>query len=243
MLNVYPVLFTDDTRVKDAIDFCKEAHGKQKRKYTGKPYCTHCFEVASLVLLAGGDRDTVIAALLHDVLEDTDTTCSVLLYYFGDVVASAVVALTSHPYKEGGPNRAERKRMDRMRLAKADFWVTVIKCADILSNIGNIVEYDPDFAKVYLPEIREMLAVLPKSTMRDVASMALDDAFFSLRGYDERRVEIIQGTYTLFKRIADTCDKQEDRESAEKDAQAAADAYKKLTGNDVLSTINERKTQ
>jgi (p)ppGpp synthase/HD superfamily hydrolase len=234
MMNIYPVLFTHDARIKEAIEFCKAAHGEQKRKYTGEPYYTHCFEVASLVLLAGGNSDMVMAALLHDVLEDTETTCSELLYHFGDAVASAVMVLTDHPYIEGGPNRAERKRLDRERLAKADFWVTVIKCADIISNTGTIVKHDPDFAKVYLPEIKELLSVLPKSIMHSIASAMLDTAFFSLIGYDERKAEILKGNYALFKRRAETYDKQADREEAEKDAQAAADAYKALTGKDVF---------
>ena len=71
--------------------------------------------------------------------------------------------LTDPPTVKGGPNRAERKRMTRERYAIAPAEAQTVKCADIISNTVSIVEHDPDFAVVYLSEVRALLDALDRA--------------------------------------------------------------------------------
>jgi len=150
-------------RLDKAILFSKVAHEAvgQKRKYTGEPYFNHPLRVMKLVAsVLPDDEDAQIVALLHDVVEDTDVTLAFIRDEFGQRVERGVFALTDTPTVEGGPNRKERKKMDRERIAKAEGWIQTIKVADMIDNTSSIVENDPNFAKVYLEEKRLLMKVL-----------------------------------------------------------------------------------
>ena len=150
-------------KLDKAILFSKVAHEAigQKRKYTGEPYFTHPLRVMKLVAsVLPDDEDAQIVALLHDVVEDTDVTLAFIRDEFGQRVERGVFALTDTPTVEGGPNRKERKKMDRERIAKTEGWIQTIKVADMIDNTSSIVENDPNFAKVYLEEKRLLMKVL-----------------------------------------------------------------------------------
>jgi len=150
-------------RLEKAKLFSKVAHEAigQKRKYTGEPYFNHPLRVMKLVAsVLPDDEDAQIVALLHDTVEDTDVTLAFIRDEFGQRVEQGVFALTDTPTVEGGPNRKERKKMDRERLSKAEGWVQTVKVADMIDNTSTIVEYDPKFAKVYLEEKRLLLSEL-----------------------------------------------------------------------------------
>ena len=115
------------------------AHEGQKRKYTFDPYFNHCANVAGTVALCDVSDEAVMAAYLHDVVEDTAHT------------------IVSHP--EDG-NRKVRKAIDRQHLAGADVEGATIKLADVLDNASSIMLHDPGFAEVYMPEKRAILGVL-----------------------------------------------------------------------------------
>jgi (p)ppGpp synthase/HD superfamily hydrolase len=145
------------------MQFAREVHATQARKYTGEPYWTHLAEVAGIVATVALDTDHAVAvAWLHDTVEDTDTTGSDLLLEFGSVVCKGVILLSD---LETG-NRAERKAASRARLAAAPGWVQTIKCADLISNTSSIVKHDPKFAVTYLEEKRLLLDVLTKADPR-----------------------------------------------------------------------------
>lgn len=80
-------------KIKLAIDFATKAHGDQRRK-SGEPYIVHPILVASIVAYFGGDCVMVCAALLHDVVEDTDTSLEQIAELWGKDVASLVDGLT-----------------------------------------------------------------------------------------------------------------------------------------------------
>lgn len=150
--------------IERARAFAIAAHSAvgQRRKYTNEPYWFHCREVARLVATCDGSTDEMIsAAFLHDVIEDTQVTISTIEDEFGAVVAGYVLALTDQSRPQDG-NRAERKRIDRMRLAEVSAEVQTIKLADLISNTRSIVQYDPSFARVYLKEKLQLLEVLTK---------------------------------------------------------------------------------
>jgi (p)ppGpp synthase/HD superfamily hydrolase len=143
--------------------FAKAAHAAvgQMRKYTGEPYIVHPVEVAGIVRNWGGTDTMCVAALLHDVLEDTKITYDILEDEFGVEVAQLVRWLTDVSRPSDG-NRATRKALDRQHIADAPAEAQTIKVADMISNTKSIVSNDPDFAVVYLKEKKELLRVLTK---------------------------------------------------------------------------------
>lgn len=149
-------------RVIRAQYFATGAHTavKQLRKYTNEPYIVHPAEVVDILREHGIEDEFMLsAAWMHDVVEDTGVEIVDIWREFGSVVASYVNWLTNPSKPEDG-NRAERKRIDREYIRNAPPEVHSIKCADLISNTSTIVEYDPDFAQVYLEEKRLMLEVL-----------------------------------------------------------------------------------
>ena len=150
--------------VERARVFATAAHAAvgQTRKYTGEPYVVHPIEVSELVASVNGTEAMVAAALLHDVLEDTEVTVDLLEEQFGSKVADLVLWLTDISRPEDG-NRSARKALDRQHSAVAPAAAQTIKVADLISNTRSIIAHDPGFAKVYLEEKRLLLDVLTRA--------------------------------------------------------------------------------
>ncbi|MEI8229754.1 MAG: HD domain-containing protein [Candidatus Peregrinibacteria bacterium] len=127
--------------VRQAFDFCIEAHEGQLRK-SGMPYATHPIEVARILAAMGADADALIAALLHDVVEDTSTTLATLTKKFGPSVGGLIDALTklddaeirAHPTLDE-ETESLRKMVTTM---EKDVRLMVIKLADRLHNMRTI---------------------------------------------------------------------------------------------------------
>jgi (p)ppGpp synthase/HD superfamily hydrolase len=145
-------------RIQQATVFATQAHAGQKRKYTGEDYIVHPIAVAELVRERGGDEDQIIAALLHDTVEDTNTTIEDIEREFGIVVATFVEELTDVFTHEAYPdnNRAQRKCWEADRLATISDKAKLIKLCDMIDNTSTIVENDHSFARVYLKEKLEL---------------------------------------------------------------------------------------
>lgn len=125
-------------------------HKGQVRKYTGEPYFTHCEAVAERVqdfyrfmLNMEAPEEVVAAALLHDVVEDTDATFEELIEIAGEEVTRYVYFLTKPPAYAG--NRSVRKSIYNSKLALAPMPVKVIKFCDMYHNHASIMEHEPDF--------------------------------------------------------------------------------------------------
>lgn len=156
------------TRIEQAQAFAHEAHDsiRQKRKHTGEPYWVHTDAVAQTVAeTVGATEDMIVAAHLHDVLEDVAPknvrfSAVRIQVLFGDAALKMVYELTDEYTKEHYPklNREARKELERQRVSKISFDAKTIKLADLIDNTTSIVEHDPDFAVTYL---KEMLALLP----------------------------------------------------------------------------------
>jgi len=149
----------------EAMVFAREVHKDQRRKYSEAPYITHLAEVAGIVATVDNSAESVAVAWLHDSREDQGVTGEEIEHRFGMRVAVGVALLSD--FETG--NRAERKAASRERLASAPGWVQTIKCADLISNTSSIVQYDPDFAKVYLKEKAALLEVLTAADSRLLA--------------------------------------------------------------------------
>lgn len=146
--------------------FAEMAHSSihQKRKYTGYPYISHPRNVAYLVKIIGGSLDMICAAYLHDVLEDVAPKNSLysedrIEKEFNSNVLTLVKLVTDISKPENG-NREIRKTLDRQHIALAHPEAKTIKLADLIDNSLTIVEYDKDFAEIYLKEKRLLLSVL-----------------------------------------------------------------------------------
>lgn len=147
--------------VEKAKLYATAAHAAagQKRKYTAEPYIVHPQAVAKLVEEAGGTAEQVAAAWLHDVVEDTKVTIIDIHRDFGDTVSQYVYWLTEHN-EARDLNRAARKDYARRKLEGAPPEVKTIKLADLIDNTQSIVERDPDFARVYMAEKKELIWAL-----------------------------------------------------------------------------------
>ncbi len=142
--------------------FAHAAHGAtgQLRRYTKTPYILHPEEVVGILHRAYGVTEVQLAVgWLHDVVEDTKVTGDMVREFFGPDVAGGVLALTDVSKPEDG-NRKARKAIDLANTAGIEPRWKTVKLADVISNSKTIVEHDPDFAKVWLPEKSALLGVL-----------------------------------------------------------------------------------
>ena len=134
----------DLERLRDAFEFAREAHSPQKRK-SGEPYIIHPVNVARIVAeeLELG-VDPVIAAFLHDVVEDTPYTIEDIKERFGDEVAFLVGVVT----KEKKDKYVQSKQVDNFRQILAsmqyDVRALLIKLADRLHNMRTLSSMRPD---------------------------------------------------------------------------------------------------
>lgn len=127
-------------RFVDAVAFATDVHGAQTRKGGDIPYVSHLLAVASLVLEAGGDEDTVIAGLLHDTIEDTDVTAEDIEARFGRRVAGIVVGCTD-TFEKPKPDWRPRKERYIAHLVDpaTPTDVLTVSAADKLHNARSIL--------------------------------------------------------------------------------------------------------
>ena len=149
--------------IEKADLFASVAHAAigQKRKYTKVDYIVHPRRVSKIVAEHGGTDDMIAAALLHDVLEDTQVTSDLIAEVFGWKIHKLVVELTDISKPEDG-NRAKRKAMDAKKLGKVSREAQVIKLADLIDNSDDIEANDPSFAKVFLKEKAHLIKTMTK---------------------------------------------------------------------------------
>lgn len=136
---------TDLSAIKKAYEVAFEAHKNQMRK-SGEPYIIHPLCVGIILAELELDKETIIAGILHDVLEDTDTTYKELTAEFGEEVAllvDGVTKLTQLSYsKDKVEIQAENLRKMFLAMAK-DIRVILIKLADRLHNMRTMQYQSP----------------------------------------------------------------------------------------------------
>lgn len=134
----------DLTRVTQALDFACRKHAHQRRKgASAEPYVNHLAEVAHLVAEAtgGGDPNLVIAALLHDTVEDQRVTREEIVHMFGEDVAALVLEVTD----DKSIPKDERKLAQIEHAAHISPRARVLKMADKTSNLRSIQLSPPDW--------------------------------------------------------------------------------------------------
>lgn len=129
----------DTELIEKAYNLACEAHGDQRR-VSGVPYILHPTSVACILVDLGMDTESVVAALLHDVVEDTEVTLEEIIKVFGREIAhliDGVTKLKKIPYSNREVQQAENIR--KMLIAMSDdIRVIIIKLADRLHNMRTI---------------------------------------------------------------------------------------------------------
>ena len=134
----------DTARIRAAFEYANDHHGPQLRK-SGEPYIIHPIAVAEIINELELDQDSIVAALLHDCIEDTDSTHDEIARLFGPQVADlveGVTKLTRMQYTSREDEQMENLRKMFMAMAK-DVRVILIKLCDRLHNMRTL-QYQSD---------------------------------------------------------------------------------------------------
>ncbi len=173
----------DIQRLRAAFDFANAHHAGQLRK-SGEPYIIHPIAVADIVAELGLDEDSIIAALLHDVIEDTKATHEELAKLFGETVAllvEGVTKLTRMQYVTKEEEQMENLRKMLMAMAK-DIRVILIKVCDRLHNMRTLEYQSPKKQREKALETMEIYAPIAHRLGMQKVKWELEDT--SLRYLD-----------------------------------------------------------
>lgn len=179
----------EEDKIAMAYRLAEKAHGGQQRQ-SGEPYISHPLAVAEILVGLGMDSDCICAALLHDVVEDTDITLEVLQKKFGHDVALMVDGVTkikklSFASKEDKQSENIRKMLLAM---SEDIRVIIIKLADRLHNIRTLQFKSPEKQRLIALETMEIYApIAHRLGIRGIKEELEDRSLFYLDpvGYHE----------------------------------------------------------
>ena len=184
----------DLTRIRAAYEFALASHGTQTRK-DGTPYITHPIATAEIIAEMGLDEETIIAALLHDCIEDTKVTHEDIVKKFGNRVAElveGVTKLTRVVYTSKEDEQMENMRKMLLAMAK-DIRVILIKIADRLHNMRTMQyqsevkqrEKSLETMEIYAPIAHRLGMQKIKWELEDLSLYYLDPV-----GYQEIQTEL-----------------------------------------------------
>src|SRR3989344_5383831 len=161
-----------------AYSFAEKAHAGQKRM-SGDPYFVHAFETAKILAKLGMDTQTIVAGLLHDVLEDTKVTQVGIKKEFGDDILfliNGVTKLGTLKYR-GQERHVESLRKFFVAMAN-DLRVVIIKFADRLHNLQTLQNVREDKRKRIAVESIEVYAPLANRLGMGKLKGEIEDAAF-----------------------------------------------------------------
>ena len=201
--------------IEKAYSRAAAAHGEQKRR-SGEPYIIHPLAVAKILVELGMDNESIAAALLHDVVEDTGVPLSDIEKQFGHEIAllvNGVTKLGRIPYTSKEEQQAENLR--KMLLAMAqDIRVVIIKLADRLHN-ARTFQYLPDEKRrykaletmeIYAPiadrlGIRRIKEELEDTSLRYLDPIAYEEIESQLTAREERQKFLASIKQRIFDRV------------------------------------------
>ncbi|MCL2842836.1 MAG: bifunctional (p)ppGpp synthetase/guanosine-3',5'-bis(diphosphate) 3'-pyrophosphohydrolase [Oscillospiraceae bacterium] len=188
----------DVARIRHAFTLAATAHGTQLRK-DGTPFVTHPVAAAMITVEMGLDEDSIIAALLHDSLEDTALTYDEIVKEFGTsvaVIVEGVTKLTRVQYTSKEEEQMENLRKMLMAMAR-DIRVILIKLADRLHNMRTMnyqvgkkqQEKASETMQIYAPIAHRLGMQRIKWELEDLAFYYLDRAAYDaiVRDLDKKR--------------------------------------------------------
>lgn len=173
----------DEERINRAYRLAEEKHRDQKRR-SGEPYIIHPLSVAAILVGLGMDTESVMAGLLHDVVEDTDCTVEQISREFGKeeaLLVDGVTKLGKIPFSSQEEEQAENLRKMLMAMAE-DIRVIIIKFADRMHNLKTLEYVSPQKQRDKARECLELYAPIAhrlgirtvKEFMEDVSLRYLD---------------------------------------------------------------------
>ena len=179
--------------IRRAYDFAKSKHGDQLRK-SGEPYIIHPVQVAYILADLGLDESTICAALLHDVIEDTDVTLQDLSKEFSPEIAEMVDGVTKLGklnYTSEQEQQVENYRKMFLAMGK-DIRVILIKLADRLHNMRTLKYLSRDRQIANATETRDLYAPLANRLGMYSLKWELEDLSFKYL-YPEDYRELVEG--------------------------------------------------
>ena len=183
----------DIKTVTRAYNYAFIHHGEQKRK-SGDPYIIHPLNVANIIAGLGIDTETVCAALLHDIVEDTDVTRDDLIKEFGEEITEIVDGVTKLQkiqYVDQTEAQVENYRKMFLAMGK-DIRVILIKLADRLHNMRTLKYLTRDRQLAIAKETMDLYAPLANRIGMYSLKWELEDLSFKYLNPDEYR-EILEG--------------------------------------------------
>ncbi len=170
-------------KLEEAYHLAREAHKEQKRK-SGEPYITHPLHVALILAKLDMDRDSIVAGILHDVVEDTDTTLSEIESRFGASVSQivdGVTKLTRITLGTGDKLEMQAENLRKMFLAMSkDIRIIIVKLADRLHNMRTLSYMTPEKQREKATETLEIYAPLASRLGIFRVKMELDNLSLSV---------------------------------------------------------------
>lgn len=168
-----------ESLVFDALAFAAHKHRDQRRKDGhASPYINHPISLAQVLSVEGGvtDAKTLIAAVLHDTIEDTETTYNELRARFGKVVADVVAEVTD----DKALPKAERKRLQVVHAPHRTRRAALVKLADKICNLRDVAHNPPvgwplERRREYFDWANAVVDALPPVSKR--LRMTFDEAF------------------------------------------------------------------
>ncbi|MDD2534929.1 MAG: bifunctional (p)ppGpp synthetase/guanosine-3',5'-bis(diphosphate) 3'-pyrophosphohydrolase [Eubacteriales bacterium] len=182
----------DGQRIAEAYEYARAAHEQQLR-VTGEPYIIHPLATAEILTELEVDCDTLVAALLHDTIEDTGISYDEISAKFGEDVASLVDGVTKLgriPYSSKEEIQAENFRKMFLAMAK-DIRVVLIKLADRLHNMRTMKHMTPEkqlekareTLDIYAPLAHRLGIYKVKWELEDLCLRYIDrEAYYELVG-------------------------------------------------------------
>ena len=186
--------WADTKLIIKAYNYAKEKHGTQCRK-SGEPYIIHPVQVAYILADIGLDEATICAALLHDVVEDTEVTHEDLVRDFGEEIATMVAGVTKLGELRYQASTEERQveNYRKMFLAMGkDIRVIIIKLADRLHNLRTLKYLRRDRQIANAKETMELYAPLANRLGIYSLKWELEDLAFKYL-YPEEYRELVAG--------------------------------------------------
>lgn len=187
----------DDLRMIDkAYNFAKKSHGDQKRK-SGEPYIIHPIHTALILADLELDKESIMAGLLHDVMEDTAATREIMINEFGEEVTDLVDGVTKLTKLDYDVDKVEEQaeNLRKMFLAMAkDIRVILIKLADRLHNMRTLMYMTPEKQKEKSKETMDIYAPIADRLGISKIKIELDD--LALRYLEpEKYKELVDGVH------------------------------------------------
>jgi GTP diphosphokinase / guanosine-3',5'-bis(diphosphate) 3'-diphosphatase len=168
--------------IQESYIFARDAHSGQLRS-SGDPYITHPVAVAKILASLHLDQQTIMAALMHDVIEDCEVTREQLAERFGEQVAALVEGVSKlTQIKFGSREEAQAENFRKMMMAMVeDLRVVLIKLADRLHNMRTLGSLRPDKQRRIAKETIEIYAPIANRLGMYAIRMELDELGFAAK--------------------------------------------------------------